>query len=126
MSCNCGCGGQANAAPKIVYGCAGCADVGEVTDAVSRKLRRDGFATNKTSCITGIGAGLAPFINAAKTASMVITIDGCETACAQKVIQNIGVEPKAFFLTQMGLEKGKTTPSPELTAKLCEEIVSRF
>ncbi len=124
MSCNCGC--QASDAPKIVYGCAGCSDVGGVADAVSRKLRQDGFATNKTSCITGIGAGLKPFIDAAKAASMVITIDGCETACAQKVIQNIGVEPKAFFLTKMGLEKGKTTPSPELTAKLCQEIVGQF
>ncbi|MDR7869095.1 MAG: putative zinc-binding protein [Sporomusaceae bacterium] len=124
MSCNCGC--QASSAPKIVYGCAGCADVGGVADAVSRKLRQDGFATNKASCLAGIGAGLQPFIDAAKAASMVVTIDGCETGCAMKTIQNIGIEPQAIFLTQMGLEKGKTVPAPELTEKLCGMIVSRF
>ncbi|HWQ60740.1 MAG TPA: putative zinc-binding protein [Negativicutes bacterium] len=125
MSCQC-CESKPQGAQRIVYGCAGCADVGEVADAVSRKLRRDGFATSKASCITGIGAGLQPFIDAAKAAGAVITIDGCETACAKKVIQNVGIEPQAFFLTKMGLEKGKTTPSPELTEKLCGEIVSRF
>lgn len=124
MSCNCGC--QGGSAPKIVYGCAGCADVGGVADAVSRKLRQDGFATSKASCLAGIGAGLQQFIDAAKAAGTVVTIDGCETGCAMKTIQKIGIEPKAFFLTQMGLEKGKTTPSPELTARLSSEIASRF
>jgi uncharacterized metal-binding protein len=124
MSCNCGC--QAGSAPKIVYACAGCADVGGIADAVSRKLRQDGFATSKASCLAGIGAGMQPFIDAAKAASMVVTIDGCDTGCAQKTIQNIGIDPQAFFLTRMGLEKDNSAPSPELTERLCGEIVNRF
>ncbi len=125
MSCQ-NCGAQASSAQRIVYACAGCADVGEVADAISRKLRRDGFATSKSSCLAGIGAGLKPFIDAAKTASAVVTIDGCEVGCAMKTIQNIGIEPQAFFLTQLGLEKGKTTPSSELTDSLCGIIANRF
>ena len=111
---------------KIVYACSGCADVGEVADQVSRKLRRDGFATPKASCLVGIGAGLKPFIDAAKAADSVITVDGCEILCAKKVIQNIGLEPHAVVLTDMGLEKGKTIPSPQLTRELCKSIVERF
>lgn len=81
---------------RIVYACAGCADVGEVADQVSQKLRKDGFATPKGSCLVGIAAGLTPFIAAAKEADTVITIDGCEIVCAKTIIENIGLEPQAF------------------------------
>jgi len=111
---------------RIAYACAGCADVGAVADSISRKLRQDGFATPKASCLAGIGAGLQPFIDAAKAADTVITIDGCETACARKMLEIIGVTPQAVILTQMGLEKGKTTPSPALCDNLCQTIVTRF
>jgi len=115
-----------NSTSKIVYACGGCADVGEVADQVSRKLRRDGFATPKASCLAGIGAGITPFIDAAKAADTVITIDGCEVGCAEKIIHNIGLKPHAIFLTAMGLEKGKTTPSPELTESICGRITLQF
>ncbi len=108
---------------RIVYACGGCADVGEVADQVSRKLRRDGFATPKASCLAGIGAGIKPFIDAAKNADQVITIDGCEVGCAKTIIDNIGLKPRAVFLTAMGLEKGKTKPDSELTDRLCREII---
>lgn len=108
---------------RVVYACGGCADVGEVADQVSRTLRKSGFATPKASCLAGIGAGLKPFIEAAQAADRVITIDGCDVLCAKKMIQNIGLEPQAIVLTEMGLEKGKTSPSPELTDRLCRSIV---
>lgn len=111
---------------RIVYACGGCADVGEVADQVSRKLRKDGFATPKASCLAGIGAGMAPFIEAAQAADMVITIDGCGIGCAKKMIENINLRPHGIFLTAMGLEKGKTVPSQELTDKLCREIAAQF
>ena len=69
-----------NEKTTVVYSCSGCADVGEVADQIGRKLRRDGLASHKASCIVGIGAGLAPFIDAAKAADTVITIDGVEQA----------------------------------------------
>ena len=111
---------------RIVYACSGCADVGEVADQVSRELRKGGFATPKASCLVGIGAGLKPFIEAAKAADTVITIDGCEIVCAKKVIENIGLQPTAIVLTEMGLEKGKTTPSTELTSSLCSTIIDKI
>lgn len=111
---------------RIVYACSGCADVGEVADQVSRKLRTDGFATSKASCLIGIGAGLKPFIDAAKAAETVVTIDGCGVLCAKITIENIGLQPNAVVLTEMGLEKGKTMPSPQLVQALCQSITDRF
>lgn len=113
-------------ATRIAYACAGCADVGAVADSISRKLRQDGFATPKASCLAGIGAGIQPFIDAAKAAGTVVTIDGCEIACAKKMIENIGITPEAIILTDMGLEKGKTISSPALVDDLSQTIVARF
>jgi uncharacterized metal-binding protein len=115
-----------NSISKIVYACGGCADVGEVADQVSRKLRKDGFAVAKMSCLAGIGAGIAPFIEAAKAADTVITIDGCGMVCAKKMIEKVDLEPRSIVLTSMGLEKGSTTPSQELTEKLCRQISDQF
>ncbi|HEY6871274.1 MAG TPA: putative zinc-binding protein [Geobacteraceae bacterium] len=111
---------------RIVYACSGCADVGEVADQVSRRLRKDGFATAKASCIVGLGAGITSFIEAAKAADRVITVDGCEIVCAKTLVENMGLEPQAIILTKMGLEKGKTTPSPELTFRLCRSIINEI
>jgi uncharacterized metal-binding protein len=108
---------------RVVYGCAGCADVGFIADDVSRKLRRDGFASPKASCLAGIGAGIQPFIDTAKTADEVVTVDGCEVGCARKVIENIGLTPRSFVLTKMGLTKGETTHTAALSSALCQRIM---
>jgi uncharacterized metal-binding protein len=115
-----------NSINRIVYACGGCADVGEVADQVSRKLRKDGFAAAKMSCLAGIGAGIAPFVEAAKAADTVITIDGCGMVCAKKMIEKTGLEPRSIVLTSMGLEKGKTKPAQELTERICREITEQF
>lgn len=117
---------KADAEKRIVYACAGCADVGEVADQVGRKLRRDGFATSKASCLIGIAAGVQAFTDAAQAAESVITIDGCGVCCAKKVIEGMNLEPNSVVLTDMGLVKGETTSSGELIEKLANRIKSQF
>jgi uncharacterized metal-binding protein len=111
---------------RIVYACAGCADVGEVADQVGRKLRRDGFATSKVSCLIGVAAGLQQFIDAAQAAESVITIDGCGVCCAKKIVEGIDIQPNAVVLTTMGLVKGETPSSTELVENLAKRIQSQF
>ena len=111
---------------RIVYACAGCADVGEVADQVGRKMRKDGFATLKASCLVGIAAGLQPFIEAAQAAESVITIDGCGVCCAKKVVESINIKPNSVVLTTMGLVKGETPSSVELVENLAKTIQSQL
>lgn len=116
------CNGKTEETKRIVYGCAGCSDVGEVSDLVSRKLRKDGFAQPTASCLAGIGANIETFINASKSVDEVVTVDGCGVACAKKIIEGIGITPKAYILTDMGLEKGKTQVTTELVSRLSSRI----
>jgi uncharacterized metal-binding protein len=119
MSC---CNGKSQATPKIVYACAGCSDVGEVSDLVSRKMREKGYAQPTASCLAGISAGIQTFIDAAKGIEEVITVDGCGMRCAKKIIESIGIAPKVYVLTEMGLEKGKTKISEDLIDDLYQKI----
>jgi uncharacterized metal-binding protein len=87
-------------------------------------MRKEGYAQPTASCLAGIGAGIQTFIDAAKGVEEVITIDGCGMLCAKKIIENIGIEPKSYVLTEMGLEKGKTKISEELIDDLYQKITS--
>ena len=118
------CNGNNEATTRIVYACAGCADVGEASDLVSRKMRREGYAQPTASCLAGIGAGIQTFIDAAKGVAEVITVDGCGMLCAKKIIENIDIAPRAYVLTEMGLEKGKTKISDDLINDVYQKITS--
>jgi len=105
---------------KLIYSCSGSADVGEIADHVTRKLRDEGFA--KMTCLAGVGAGLSGYVQSAKGADEVITIDGCVTACARKSLERIGVVPTSFILTDMGLEKHETPLTDQIVTEVLEQI----
>ncbi len=116
------CDGKNEKTTRIVYACAGCSDVGEVSDLVSRKMRREGYAQPTASCLAGIGAGIQTLIEAAKGVEEVITIDGCGLLCAKKMVENIDITPKVYVLTEMGLEKGKTKITEDLINDLYQKM----
>jgi uncharacterized metal-binding protein len=105
---------------KLIYACSGAADVGEIADRVTRRLRDLGYA--RMTCLAGIGAGLSGYVQSAKGADMNITIDGCKTACAKKTLDKIGVQPTSYVLTDMGLVKGETPVTEKIIAEMCEKI----
>jgi uncharacterized metal-binding protein len=100
-----------NSGVKLIYSCSGNADVGEISDRAARALRREGFGQG--SCIAGIGAGIAGYIQSAKGADVNIAIDGCPVACARKILENIGITPESYIVTEMGFKKGGTHVTPE-------------
>ncbi len=61
------------------------------------------------SCLAGVGAGISGFVESVKGACGNVTVDGCGVCCARKTLENIGVNPISFVLTEMGFEKGKTS-----------------
>ena len=104
----------------LVYSCSGGSDVGHVADLSARKLSKEGFG--KKACLAAVGAHLSRFVELAKGTDLNITIDGCPVSCAKKCLEHIGVNPKSYFLSEMGYVKGKTPPSDEVVNKVCESI----
>ncbi|OPY88124.1 MAG: DGC domain protein [Smithella sp. PtaU1.Bin162] len=105
---------------KLIYACSGAADVGEIADRVTRKLRKEGDFL--MTCLAGIGAGLSGYVQSAKGADENITIDGCPVACARKTLERIGVTPTSYILTDLGLVKGESPVSEKIVDLMCEKI----
>ena len=101
----------------LIYPCSGAADVGELSDRVARKLSKKGMGA--MACLAGVGANFPGFVGAAQKAVKVITIDGCQVACAKNIMKNIGVEPASFILTDLGFKKGAT----EVNASAIDQAV---
>jgi len=96
---------------RLVFPCSGAADVGAIADQVGRKMTRDGLG--KMYCLAGIGGHVSGIVETTKAADEIVTIDGCPIACATKAVEHIGVTPKAFEVTKMGFEKGKSPVTEE-------------
>ena len=62
------------------------------------------------------------FINGAKNAGEVIVIDGCDLLCAKKNLEYIGLRPKSYILTEMGMQKGKTPVTPDNVEQVVDLI----
>ena len=116
---DCCCGGSSK--DKLLFACSGAADVGELSDKVARKLRKDGIG--KMLCIAALGADVDSYLKMAKDANAFnIIIDGCSVNCGKKIAANKGITATVITLTEMGLEKGKTPVTDELVDKTAESI----
>jgi len=113
--CSCGSSGV-----KLIYSCSGAANTGYLADSVSRKLMMDG--KGKMTCLAGIGADLAGFIESAKCADKNILIDGCTVSCGKLIFEKNNLPFEHFILTNYGVEKGKT----EITIELIEDIANKI
>jgi uncharacterized metal-binding protein len=105
--------------PKLVYACSGVADVGAIADRAARKLNAEGSA--KMSCVVGIGAGIGDILAAAKSASKITAIDGCDFDCTKQVLQQAGFNHFAHVrITDRGMPKGESPASDERVAIIAD------
>lgn len=110
-SCTCG------SAPKLIFACSGAADVGAVTDQAARKLTRDG--AGKMFCLAGIGGRVPAILATTQSASRILAIDGCPLNCVKNSLEQAGFKQYEHLqLADLGMEKGKTPPTPEVVAKV--------
>lgn len=119
-----GCCNHAEENERVLYTCSGACDLGQISDLLGRKLRKNGYARSSCSCLASIGAGIQVYIDKTRAATEVVCIDGCPTACASKVIEKIDVKPKIYTLTKMGIPNGKVEISESLIDDLYNRIVA--
>ena len=120
-NCSCSCGDNGNEKPRLLYPCSGAADVGQIADLTARKLSKDKFGA--MSCLSGIGAGLSGFLESAKEAENIV-IDGCPVGCGKKMFEQHDLPFSEIVLTQQGLVKGSTPPTPEIATRMAETVIS--
>ncbi len=116
--CGCGCG----AAVKLIFACSGAADVGEIADRAARKMTREG--KGKMFCLAGIGGRVSGIMATTQAAQKILALDGCPLDCVRHSLEQAGFgQFEHLCITDMGMEKGKTSVSEENIARVAAKCV---
>ena len=108
-------------AVKTVFACSGAADLGLASDLVARKLHKN--LARQMKCLAFVSAGVTELINSVRDTNMLV-IDGCDLDCGKKTFEKNGLNNFIHLrLTDLGYEKGKTQPTPEVIDKMYEEAI---
>lgn len=107
-------------ASKLIFSCSGAADVGEISDRTARKLTKEG--AGKMFCLAGVAGKVGAIVEATKSASQILAVDGCGVDCVKKCLENAGFENfQHIRITDMGMEKGKAAVTEENIANAAEK-----
>lgn len=113
------------AAPTLIFACSGAADVGGIADIAARKLTADG--AGKMYCLAGIGGRVAGIIKTTKEAEKILAIDGCPLDCTKLSLEEAGFKKfEHIKVTDLGLEKGKSSPSEENISTVVQVALSKL
>ncbi len=116
QKCSCG----QNEPKRIIFPCAGQANVGQIINLAAVQLTEEGYGTISCTALLAIGAENL-IANALKSDEIVI-LDGCPMLCAKKIAEAQGLLPgQHLILTEIGLTKG---PSKSYTDKDIETVVT--
>jgi uncharacterized metal-binding protein len=115
-TCSCG----ANEPKRIIFPCAGQANVGQLTNLAAIQLTEEGYGT--IACVALLAIGTESLIANAMNADEVVILDGCPMLCAKKIAGSQGVAAgQHLVLTELGITKG---PSKSYTDEDVEKIVA--
>jgi len=115
-TCSCG----ANEPQRIIFPCAGQANVGQLTNLAAIQLTAEGYGN--IACAALLAIGTESLIANALNADEVVILDGCPMLCAKKIAGAQGVAAgQHLVLTELGITKG---PSKSYTDEDVEKIVA--
>ncbi len=115
-TCSCG----ANEPKRIIFPCAGQANVGQLTNLAALQLTEEGYGN--IACLALLGISSETLIGNAMAADEVVILDGCPMQCAKKIAGAQGIAAgQHIVLTELGITKG---PSKSFTNDDIERIVA--
>jgi uncharacterized metal-binding protein len=115
-SCSCG----QNEKKRIIFPCAGQANVGQLTNLAAIQLTEEGYGS--IACVALLAIGSENLVANALNADDVVILDGCPMLCAKKIAGAQGVAAgQHLVMTELGITKG---PSKSYTNDDIEKIVA--
>ena len=115
-TCSCG----ANEPKRIIFPCAGQANVGQLTNLAALQLTEEGYGD--IACLALLGIGTESLVASAMNADEVVILDGCPMQCAKTIAGAQGIAAgQHLVITDLGITKG---PSKEYTDDDIEKIVA--
>lgn len=108
----------------VVVSCSGASNTGCYADRVARTLAESGQAN--MICLPKVAIKDEKLIESIKnTDKKVVVIDGCPINCAQKILQEKGIQKMIHInTTDFGITKGKTPVTEEKINEIIKHIQS--
>ncbi|MDD1687303.1 putative zinc-binding protein [Methanoregula sp.] len=115
-SCTCG----QNEKKRIIFPCAGQANVGQLSNLAAIQLTEEGYGS--IACAALLATGAENLIANAMQVDEVVVLDGCPMCCAKKIAGAQGIAAgQHLVMTELGISKG---PSKTYTHDDIEKIVA--
>lgn len=112
-------------APRLIFACSGAADVGAVADQAARQMAREG--AGRMFCLAGIGGRIPGIMDTTRSAAKILAIDGCPLNCVKNTLIQAGFASfEHLQLADLGMEKGKTPPTPESAGRVAAAGTARL
>lgn len=88
----------------LIFPCSGGSNVGQIANEAGVRLTQEGWGN--IFCLAGIGGHVSGMIESTKAGKLLVAIDGCPVACAQKTLEHAGFEIGEYVqVTDLGVEK---------------------
>ena len=72
-------------------------------------------------CLAGMGGRVSGIMETTRAAAAILAIDGCPLDCARKTLEQAGLTKfEHLRLSDLGMEKGKTTATDEAVPKVVD------
>jgi len=99
--------------------------VGAIADLAARKLTKEG--AGRMYCLAGIGGRVSGIMATTAAAAKILVIDGCPLNCARNTFEQAGFKKYEHLqLSDLGMEKGKTPPTPEAIATAATAAIPKL
>lgn len=109
----------------IILACDGAASVGQVGHEVAVKLTKE-VERARMCCLSAIAAGSKAHVRIAERAKKLIVINGCQTRCASKILEQLNIKPTyEITIAEEGVDKKPTLDfDEEDVERIAKKIVS--
>lgn len=113
----------------VVYSCSGCSSAAQMANYVAVRLDRQGLA--EMSCIAGVGGGVVPLVKKARSAGIIIGVDGCPLHCVQHCLRREGLTSTFHYdLSKYGVVKKQhqdfdPKDADEVAGRIIEDLGAR-
>jgi uncharacterized metal-binding protein len=106
--------------------CSGAANCGQIANELALRLRDDGKGT--PYCTVGIGGHVKGIVEGARSARLLLAIDGCNVACARKCLEGEGLGPGMHFIVadELKLRKDHVRPKGDDIKKAYETLLRKL
>jgi len=111
----------------IILACDGAASVGQVGHEVAVKLTKE-VEKARMCCLSAVAARSKPHVKIAEKAKKLIVINGCQNACASKILEQLNIKPTyEITIAKEDVEKIPTLDFDEadverITKKIISEV----